>query len=107
MDQRRVRPGNEAVISIRDPGFIYGDAVFDTARTFNGEIFKLDEHLDRLWMSCRYISVEPPVTQVELAGITREVTERNFRATPEGEDLWVTQRVTRGRAIAASRGCRR
>jgi branched-chain amino acid aminotransferase len=42
---------DEAVISIRDPGFIYGDAVFDTARTFNGEIFKLDEHLDRLWMS--------------------------------------------------------
>ena len=93
-------PENEAVISIRDPGFIYGDAVFDTARTFNGEIFKLDEHLDRLWMSCRYIAVEPPMTQAELADITREVTERNYRSTPEGEDLWVTQRVTRGRATA-------
>jgi branched-chain amino acid aminotransferase len=93
-------PENEAVISIRDPGFIYGDAVFDTARTFDGEIFKLDEHLDRLWMSCRYIAVEPPMTQAKLADITREVTERNYRSTPQGEDLWVTQRVTRGRATA-------
>jgi len=93
---------NEAVISIRDPGFIYGDAVFDTARTFNGEIFKLDAHLDRLWMSCRYIALDPPMTQAELGDITREVAERNYRSTPAGEDLWVTQRVTRGRATAGT-----
>ena len=99
-------PENEAVISIRDPGFIYGDAVFDTARTFNGEIFKLDEHLDRLWMSCRYIAVEPPMTRAELADVTREVTERNYRSTPAGEDLWVTSASRAGGRPSESRGCR-
>ena len=36
-------PESEAKISINDRGFIYGDAVFDTARTFNGKIFFLDD----------------------------------------------------------------
>ncbi len=89
-------PESEAVISIRDTGFVFGDAVFDTERTFAGEVFRLDEHLDRLWMSCRYVSIDPPLTKAELKGITLELVENNFRTVPEGEDLWVTQRVTRG-----------
>jgi branched-chain amino acid aminotransferase len=89
-------PESEAVISIRDAGFIYGDAVFDTERTFAGQIFKLDHHLDRLWMSCRYVSIEPPTTKSELAAITLDLVETNYRTVPEGEDLWVTQRITRG-----------
>ena len=36
-------PESEARISINDVGFLYGDAVFDTPRTFNGEIFRLTE----------------------------------------------------------------
>ena len=44
--------------------------------------------------------------QAELADITREVAERNYRSTPAVEDLWVTQRVTRGQT-QESRGCRR
>jgi branched-chain amino acid aminotransferase len=89
-------PESEAVISIRDTGFVFGDAVFDTERTFAGQIFRLDQHLDRLWMSCRYVSIEPPTTKSELEAITLELVETNYRTVPEGEDLWVTQRITRG-----------
>ena len=42
-------PESRATVSISDRGFIYGDAVFDTARTFGGKIYRLQEHVDRLF----------------------------------------------------------
>ena len=58
MNQERVAylngeivPRDQAKVSSRDAGFLLGDAVFDTTRTFGGRIFKLDEHLDRLYNS--------------------------------------------------------
>ena len=47
----KIVPESEAVISIRDRGFLQGDAVFDTTRTFGHRIFRLDEHLDRFFHS--------------------------------------------------------
>ena len=41
-------PESEVKVSFRDRGFVLGDAVFDTARTFEGKIFRLDDHIDRL-----------------------------------------------------------
>ena len=46
-------PESEASVSISDRGFIMGDAVFDTTRTFGHEIFRLDGHLDRLYESLK------------------------------------------------------
>ncbi|MBT5665640.1 MAG: branched-chain amino acid aminotransferase, partial [Rhodospirillaceae bacterium] len=42
-------PEHEARVPFRDRGFKYGDAAFDTTRTFGHKIFKLDEHLDRFY----------------------------------------------------------
>ena len=42
-------PESQATVSIRDRGFLQGDAVFDTTRTFRPKIFRLDEHLDRFF----------------------------------------------------------
>ena len=44
-------PESKAVISALDRGFRWGDAVYDVERTFNGNLFKLDAHLDRLYRS--------------------------------------------------------
>ena len=44
-------PKNEAKISIFDHGLLYGDGVFEGIRAYNGLVFKLDEHLKRLWES--------------------------------------------------------
>lgn len=87
---------SQAVISVRDRGFVYGDAVFDTTRTFGGRIFKLSEHMDRFFNSLRYLRMQPPLTKQQFADITMQVLEANLPLLEEGGDYWVTQRVTRG-----------
>ena len=90
-------PESEAKISVRDAGFLYGDAVFDTTRTFDRKIFKLTEHLDRFYDSLRYMRLDPGMTKHRMADITMEVLDANLPLLEENDDYWVTQRVTRGR----------
>ena len=89
-------PESEAVISIRDRGFLQGDAVFDTTRTFGGRIFRLDEHLDRFFHSLKYMRIDPGMTKQDFARLTMEVLEANLPLIEADDDYWVTQRVTRG-----------
>ena len=89
-------PESEAKISINDRGFIYGDAVFDTARTFNGKIFFLDDHIDRLFESCKYLDINPVLSKEEYIKLTHEILEKNVTFLQENEDYWVSQRVSRG-----------
>ena len=70
-----VLPESEAKVSIRDLGFIYGDAVFDTARTFGGKVFRLEQHIDRLFHSLRYARIDPDLVDRiadETVGITED-----------------------------------
>jgi branched-chain amino acid aminotransferase len=89
-------PETEARVPFRDRGFKYGDAAFDTTRTFGHKIFKLDEHLDRLYRSLKYLQIDPGISRAELKRATEEVVEINLKNVTEDEDIWVTQRVTRG-----------
>ena len=88
-------PESEARISINDVGFLYGDAVFDTTRTFNGEVFRLTEHLDRFYRSLKYMRVDPGLSKQEMADITMKMLEHNLKLRGENEDYWVSQRVSR------------
>ena len=89
-------PDSEAKISIHDAGFTHGDAVFDTTRTFGGEIFKLSEHLDRFQNSLKYMRLDPGLTKQEWTDLTMRVLNANLPLLEENGDYWVTQRVTRG-----------
>ncbi len=89
-------PENQVLLPFRDRGFLYGDAVFDTARTFGGRVFKLQEHVDRLYRSLRYTQIDPGLSAGEMKTITEEVLERNVPLLDEDEDYWVSQRVSRG-----------
>lgn len=89
-------PESQATLSIRDMGLVYGDSVFDTARTFNGKLFKLEEHIDRLIESLDYVRIDPGMTRQEMIDATRALTEANLPMLREGEDYWVTIRVTSG-----------
>lgn len=89
-------PENEARLPFRDRGVKYGDAVFDTTRTFGHKIFKLHEHLERLYRSLRYVGIDPGLTLDEMAAITEEVVARNMPLIADDEDYWVSQRITRG-----------
>ena len=89
-------PEIEAKVSYNDVGFLYGDAVFDTTRTFGGKIFSLQQHLDRFFQSLKYMRIDPLMTQDEMSDITMEVLERNLPLLDDNEDYWVSQRVSRG-----------
>jgi branched-chain amino acid aminotransferase len=89
-------PESRCLVSFRDRSFKYGDGVFDMTRTFDHKLFKLKEHVDRLYKSLRYVRIDPGISPTEMSRITEEVTERNLHLLEEGGDYWVGQRVTRG-----------
>ena len=89
-------PADECKVSIADRGFTLGDGVFEVDRTFNGKIFDLNGHLDRLFRSLKYVRIDPGLTYQEVADISEEVVRRNWPLVASGGDMTVTQRITRG-----------
>lgn len=92
----KIVPESQALVSFRDRGFLYGDAVFDTTRTFGHRIFKLEQHIDRFFRSLRYVQIDPGLSPREFADITMQVTEANLKLIGPDDDYWVSQRVSRG-----------
>jgi branched-chain amino acid aminotransferase len=92
----RFLPEPEVLVPFRDRGFKYGDAVFDTTRTFGHRIFKMREHIDRLYRSLRYLRIDPGIPAARMAEITDEVLRRTLPLLEPDNDYWVTQRVSRG-----------
>jgi branched-chain amino acid aminotransferase len=89
-------PESEARVPIKDQGFKFGDAVFDTTRTFGHEIFKLREHLGRFERSMRYLKLDGGHSLDDFVSVTEEVVRRNLPLIAADDDYWVTQRVSRG-----------
>jgi branched-chain amino acid aminotransferase len=85
---------NEAVISIFDRGFLYGDGVFETMRSYGGNIFRLQQHLQRLRRSAELIKLRLHLTETEMADICNQLLERNGAL-----NAVIRISVTRGRAL--------
>lgn len=84
-------PEEEGKISIFDHGLLYGDGVFEGLRSYNGKIFKLDEHLERLYRSGKAIALEIPLKFEELKkAVIETVRINNLR------DSYIRIVVTRG-----------
>jgi branched-chain amino acid aminotransferase len=81
----------EAKISVFDHGLLYGDGVFEGIRIYGGNIFRLDEHLERLEYSAKAILLDLPWTRAEIAEATCETCRRNNLA-----DGYIRLVVTRG-----------
>lgn len=92
----KIVPESDVRVPFRDRGFKYGDAVFDTTRTFGHRIFRLQEHLERLYRSMRYLRIDPGLGLPEMKRITEEVLHGNLPLLEPDDDYWVTQRVSRG-----------
>jgi branched-chain amino acid aminotransferase len=60
-------PEREAKISVFDHGFLYGDGVFEGIRAYNGRVFKLKEHIDRLFYSAKAILLEIPMSHQKIS----------------------------------------
>ena len=89
-------PRDEAKISMLDRGFRLGDVMFDTSRTFDGEVFRLHDHLLRLYRSLHYTRLDPGMSVDEMEQLTLEVVQRNNSTREPGDDYMVTQIVTGG-----------
>ena len=89
-------PGSQVGLSIYDRGFLYGDAVFDATRTFGGQTFRLDRHIDRLYNSLRYLRIDVDMSKEEMTEATEAVVAHNHPLLPPGQDMWVMQRISRG-----------
>lgn len=92
----QILPESRVLIPFHDRGFLYGDAVFDTARTFHHRPFELEAHIRRLYRSLRYLGIDPGLAPDAMLAVTLEVLERNRHLLGPDDDYWVTQRVTRG-----------
>jgi branched-chain amino acid aminotransferase len=93
IDGRKLAP-IDAKVSVLDRGFLYGDSVFETLRTYNKEPFALDAHLDRLAESARRVLIRLPI---ELSRLSEEVQ----RAVREAEYPECTLRVMVTRGLGA------
>lgn len=76
VDGKWYRP-EHAKISVFDHGLLYGDGVFEGIRFYNGRVFKLDRHLDRMFESARMIGLTPSVTKDEMRGIILEACQKS------------------------------
>ena len=89
-------PFSQVKISPSDRGFVSGDVVFDVARTFDGKVFRMREHIDRLYRSLKYVRIDPGLSPAEMLDISEEAIRRNEPLRAEVGDFTVGQFVTRG-----------
>ncbi|MFQ5828243.1 MAG: branched-chain-amino-acid transaminase [Candidatus Methylomirabilia bacterium] len=84
-------PKEEAKVSVLDHGFLYGDGVFEGIRAYNGRVFRLEEHLDRLWQGAQTIMLQIPVSRDELRTALLDTLRVNGL-----RDAYIRLVVTRG-----------
>lgn len=84
-------PKSEAKISVYDHGFLYGDGVFEGIRVYDGYVFKLEEHLNRLYNSAKSIALKIPLSREEFSeAILETIRKNNYK------DAYVRVVVSRG-----------
>ena len=82
----------DAKVSVFDHGLLYGDGCFEGIRVYNGTVFKLRAHVERMQASARHIHLEPPYSDDELAAAIEETVQAN-----RIEDGYVRVVYTRGK----------
>src|SRR5689334_14656273 len=84
-------PQEDAKISVYDHGLLYGDGVFEGLRSYDGKVFRLEEHLARLWNSAKAILLEIPISREEMARAVNDTLKANNLG-----DAYIRLVVTRG-----------
>ncbi|MAT70923.1 MAG: branched-chain amino acid aminotransferase [Planctomycetaceae bacterium] len=84
-------PAEQATVSVFDHGLLYGDGVFEGLRSYSGKVFRLKEHVDRLYESARAICLTIPMNRTEMAAAIDETVAAN-----EIKDGYIRALVTRG-----------
>lgn len=85
-------PKDEAKISVFDHGYLYGDGIFEGIRAYNGRIFRLWDHIDRLYSSSKLISLHFSLSKQELVNLIRDTLRRNHLT-----DAYIRVVISRGK----------
>lgn len=89
-------PQTELAVPVWDAGFVLGTTVTEQLRTFRGQIFALDAHLERLERSTQLAGIESPISHGALASVAHEIVERNYSLLPLDGDLGLAILITPG-----------
>ncbi|HTT55746.1 MAG TPA: branched-chain-amino-acid transaminase [Opitutaceae bacterium] len=81
----------DAKISVFDHGLLYGDGIFEGIRLYQGNVFRLEDHLERLWFSAKALMLTIPLTRAEMAAAVCEACRQNGL-----RDGYIRLVVTRG-----------
>ena len=84
-------PKSDAKISVYDHGLLYGDGVFEGIRAYDGVVFRLNEHIDRLYTSTHTIMLDIPVSKEEMQRIVLDTLKKN-----KLKEAYIRLIVTRG-----------
>jgi branched-chain amino acid aminotransferase len=81
----------DAKVSVYDHGFLYGDGIFEGIRVYGGKVFKLREHVDRLYDSARHIHLEIPIDRAQMTEAVLSTVAANNK-----KDGYIRLIVSRG-----------
>lgn len=87
----KFHPKSEAKISVYDHGLLYGDGIFEGIRAYNGSVFKLKEHIDRLYKCAHSIMLQIPITKQEMTKAVIGTLKKNNL-----KEAYIRLVVTRG-----------
>jgi branched-chain amino acid aminotransferase len=95
LNGRKVR-GRDAVIPLEDRGVQWGDAVYDSIRTYGGQPFQVDFRIDRFFRSMQYARIAAPLSKAALKEATNEIIAANMPLVDKGGDITINYYVSRG-----------
>jgi len=91
-----IKPESEAKLSIYDSGSMYGDGIFEMQRTYNKRTFKLHEHIERLYVSAKYVGIDIPYLPYELYEAHENLLIENRYEFDEDDEIRSLINVTKG-----------
>ena len=89
-----VTPLEDAKTSVADHSFLYGDGLFEGIRIYHHKVFKLDEHLDRLYHGIKYLNYKMTITQPQLRQIILDTCKKS-----DMDAGYIRLNVTRGTGL--------
>jgi branched-subunit amino acid aminotransferase/4-amino-4-deoxychorismate lyase len=92
----RMVPASQAHVAIYDGGIVFGATVTEMTRTFNHQLWRLDQHLDRLFRSLKYTRLDIGMTKDQLGTASRELVAHNAQLVDAEDELALVHFVTPG-----------
>ena len=89
-------PASQAHIEIYDAAVVLGATVTDLERTFNQQLYRLEDHIDRFYRSCKYARIQPPISRDETIQVARDLVANNAQLVEPHQELAIVQFISPG-----------